>query len=285
MSRQKDPSRVVGPGAYLLFYRRRSEIPLGGPRFQDIINRYNAQRFLDDDSMLESGEGQRLGQGSSLRGSPSALTGADRILHRGSLGLASDHGDRAVDTELPSYQASLGQAGEADDDTEVRWDQGALRNSIEADGEDEAIHLPDFGNAGPSMQLNAVLEGGWTFDSLPKGGPDGGLDDDIASDVAQGDNSSVNDDPFASDSCEMEPILQNSGFIDRGGAEDDFSAFNDPPASIPLNGQVMEPWDQTVHTVPANIGDDEVNEQVTEIHVSDDTEQPLSQPQRTSSDA
>jgi ubiquitin carboxyl-terminal hydrolase 4/11/15 len=274
VSKQKDPSKVISTGAYLLFYRRRSEIPLGGPRFQEIFDRYNAQHSLDDDSTLDSGEGRRLGQGSSLRGSPSALIGADLTHPRGSLGLASGRGGRdGSDAELPTYQASLDHVGEVDDDGEVRWAQG-LRNSIEADGEDEAIDLPDFDNAGPSMQnITSAMGANWTFAGLKsESGP--ALDDDIASDVAQGDNSSVNDDPFASDG-DMEPILAGSEFVESSGAHDDFSAFNDPPAPVE--------WDQKVHTVPASIGDDQDSEQVAEIHVGDDNEQSLSQQQQRES--
>ncbi|EON98122.1 putative ubiquitin specific peptidase 11 protein [Phaeoacremonium minimum UCRPA7] len=56
VSKQKDPTRVVTNGAYLLFYRRRSDAPLGGPRFQEIVDRYDNNSATDEE-MSESGEG------------------------------------------------------------------------------------------------------------------------------------------------------------------------------------------------------------------------------------
>ncbi|KAI0179967.1 ubiquitin carboxyl-terminal hydrolase-like protein [Hypoxylon sp. FL1284] len=65
---------MVDSGAYLLFYRRRSEIALGGPRFQRILEQFEDS---DSDNELENpGEGRRLDEGSSLNGSSSALQGA-----------------------------------------------------------------------------------------------------------------------------------------------------------------------------------------------------------------
>jgi len=252
----------------------------------------------DEDTLLDSGEGQRLGQGSSLRGSPSALTGADLTLPRGNLGSASgrggqvSHSSAISDPNLPTYQASLGQVGEADDDTEMGtqhpWDN-TLRNSIEADGEDEAIDLPDFDNAGPGMQgMTSVIATGWDFGGLERD-PVPAADDDVASDVAQGDSSSAAGDPFASDNGDMEPMLltePSSEFMGPDGAQDDFSAFEEPPAPIPRDGRdfinrhAVEVWEQQVHTVPADLGDDQASEQVAEIHVGDEHEQ-----QRESPDA
>jgi ubiquitin carboxyl-terminal hydrolase 4/11 len=91
VSKQTDESRIVTAAAYLLFYRRRSEVPLGGPRFQEILEQYNAQHE-DEEVMSDSGEGQRLGQGSSQHGSSSALIGAEATHRPKDLGLASDSG-------------------------------------------------------------------------------------------------------------------------------------------------------------------------------------------------
>lgn len=68
VSKKNDPSRVVTPGAYLLFYRRRSEKPLGGPRLQEIVERYD-----NPDADWDSGEVQRLDADSSRNGSSSAF--------------------------------------------------------------------------------------------------------------------------------------------------------------------------------------------------------------------
>jgi ubiquitin carboxyl-terminal hydrolase 4/11/15 len=74
VSKQANTSRIVSSGAYLLFYRRRSDKPLGGPRFQEISDLYSKSRANSDDES-DSGEGQRLAGDSSPHGSSSALTG------------------------------------------------------------------------------------------------------------------------------------------------------------------------------------------------------------------
>ncbi|KFX89047.1 hypothetical protein O988_08786 [Pseudogymnoascus sp. VKM F-3808] len=79
VSKLKDPSHVISSAAYLLFYRRRSDKALGGPRFEDIIDRYDNPPATSDDESTGSGEGQRLGADSSLRGSSSALTGVEAV--------------------------------------------------------------------------------------------------------------------------------------------------------------------------------------------------------------
>ncbi|KAK3987921.1 ubiquitin carboxyl-terminal hydrolase [Cladorrhinum sp. PSN332] len=175
VSKTQDPQKVVSSAAYLLFYRRRSEVPLGGPRFQEIFDKYDA-------GASESGEEQRLGQGSSLRGSPSASTGAGQTLPLGKRGLVS---------ELPSYQATIG----GDDDMDVgaplstTWSaEETLHNSIEGD-DDEAIDMnqdQDYdgmaGVIGPSTN--------WSFANINNTSKVNSDASDIASDVAQNDGNS-----------------------------------------------------------------------------------------------
>lgn len=282
VSKQKDPERVVGPGAYLLFYRRRSEIPLGGPRFQEIFDRFDNQTTADED-MSDSGEGQRLGLGSSLRGSPSALIGADLTLPRGSRGLGSVHAVAGVDPELPTYEASLVRVGdpnnELDGDTDMgsqQWSQqNTLRDSIEAD---EAIDLPEFVPTNPAM-TTILPAASWSFRSLGQGSEATGGDDDIASDVAQGDNSS--DDPFADAGDEMEPMPMllaepGSDYVEPPEPQNGYAEYNEPP--IPAaQGQndymsrlAVEVWGKQVHTVPADLGGDQGSDRVAEIHVGDE---------------
>lgn len=227
VSKQNDPSRVVTSAAYLLFYRRRSEVPLGGPRFQEIFDSYNNQPT--DAEMSDSGEGQRLGQGSSPRGSSSALIGAGPTLRSGS-GLASAHsangtfasndGDSRTDG-LPSYMpmssgfGGLDNVVEDDADAEAdgsalqgfhHWrNESALRRSIE---QDEGVDMAEWGEEpsrrGDSVdQVASALSSTWTFRNLDQhgGGRAGseadnasmelaGDDDDIDSTAAQGDGSS-----------------------------------------------------------------------------------------------
>ncbi|KAK5078953.1 hypothetical protein LTR64_002627 [Lithohypha guttulata] len=82
----KDPEVVVQKNAYLLFYRRRSEDPLGGPNLEKILSEVDSEENLETQSRdaSPSGEGQRLG-GSSHNGSSSALVGqAHRVGDGGS---------------------------------------------------------------------------------------------------------------------------------------------------------------------------------------------------------
>lgn len=277
-----DPQKVVSPSAYLLFYRRRSELPLGGPRFVDIVDRFNT-KFNNSEDDTDSGEGQRLGQGSSLRGSPSALTGADRIHLPESRGLASTLSGSATandDTELPAYGPAV-YLGSADHDTEMNWShQSTLRNSIEADVEDEGVHLPSYELAGPMTSMTSVIPGttNWSFAALKKAQSE--ADDEIASNCAQGNGSSVdgnNSDPFADDADDMAPMLLNEPGAQYVNPETEFSAFDDLPTASPeaqrgyMGDLAVKDWEKQVHKVPANLDDDDdaASEPVAEIHVDE----------------
>ncbi|PHH91308.1 hypothetical protein CDD83_1012 [Cordyceps sp. RAO-2017] len=54
-----DPTSIVTSAAYLLFYRRRSSGPLGGPRFAEILDKYDRENGLSDEENAESGEDGR----------------------------------------------------------------------------------------------------------------------------------------------------------------------------------------------------------------------------------
>lgn len=73
MVSKANTANIVSKGAYLLFYRRRSDEPLGGPRFKKIVDKFNRSMHDNED---ESGEGRRLDGVSSQIGSSSALIGA-----------------------------------------------------------------------------------------------------------------------------------------------------------------------------------------------------------------
>lgn len=107
MSRKQNPEAVVTSAAYLLFYRRRSSHPLGGPFLERIINTAN---LPDSESQSASraaspaGEEGRLG-GSSRNGSSSALLGVGAAHQAGGGGLADGNRARsgADEGELPGY--------------------------------------------------------------------------------------------------------------------------------------------------------------------------------------
>lgn len=139
VSQVKDPEAVVNKSAYLLFYRRRSQTPLGGPNLEKILTEVDSNPASRDAS--PSGEGQRLG-GSSHNGSSSASAGqAHHVGDGGSAanksimritnltgnreneddlgGRSSSYGglqNRSADEALPGYEeATSGFAGESID--------------------------------------------------------------------------------------------------------------------------------------------------------------------------
>ncbi|KAL5335442.1 hypothetical protein BJX70DRAFT_401538 [Aspergillus crustosus] len=92
VSRPIDAQNAVTSSAYLLFYRRRSEKPLGGKVLQEVTESSTRPGSSASDSQGESrgpspsGEGLRLG-GSSLNGSSSALAGVGAAHQSGDGGL------------------------------------------------------------------------------------------------------------------------------------------------------------------------------------------------------
>ncbi|RAL13841.1 putative ubiquitin-specific protease UBP12 [Aspergillus homomorphus CBS 101889] len=113
VSRPLDPQSVVTPSAYLLFYRRRSERPLGGKVLGEITEA-STRPGSDADSQSESrgqspsGEGRRLG-GSSRNGSSSALTGVGAAHQLGDGGLRTGTRTKSGDEDSPPEYSSLGK--------------------------------------------------------------------------------------------------------------------------------------------------------------------------------
>lgn len=122
-------SRIVSPSAYLLFYRRRSDVPLGGPKIAQIVRDFDNDLSpqVSDDDVSDSGEGKGLVGNSSLRGSSSALTGVGAARHQQSPGFPGEQ----MMTIDPSALTQAPGSG---------YGAGALQPSIE---EDEAIDMRD----------------------------------------------------------------------------------------------------------------------------------------------
>ncbi|KAJ2906233.1 ubiquitin carboxyl-terminal hydrolase-like protein [Zalerion maritima] len=89
VSKSGNKSNIVSNSAYLLFYRRRSAKPLGGPRFQDIFRHFEGGNDAEDETETDAGEDQRLANDCSHPGSSGALMGAGVSLHPGTHGLGS----------------------------------------------------------------------------------------------------------------------------------------------------------------------------------------------------
>ncbi|KAI1417572.1 UCH-domain-containing protein [Hypoxylon sp. FL1857] len=183
------PDRIVDSSAYLVFYRRRSEVPLGGPRFQQILD-----KFVDHDSsdseLPDSGEDQRLDEGfSHLNGSSSALQGAGAIRRPGKAGNSS------AMNYVPSSSDNGWETGDIKtiDDVLGAKMPDDIHPSIE---DDEAIDLTEDTTRSAGFEP-ITNKNSWSFDNLmsnaetdlenvPTGSP---FDSGAASDEAQHDSS------------------------------------------------------------------------------------------------
>jgi ubiquitin carboxyl-terminal hydrolase 4/11/15 len=138
----RDTSNIASSAAYLLFYRRRSETPLGGSRFAAIVEKYD-----DTDGSLSGDEKEAGGSspqeplhGGTAVELAAGLLGAGRVegtsttVHRGPGGVVSRDED-----ELPSYEA--------------------VRNSIE----DEGIEMSE-GDGSGGVQGAYITT--WNFSTL-----------------------------------------------------------------------------------------------------------------------
>ncbi|KAL4920100.1 hypothetical protein BDW62DRAFT_177609 [Aspergillus aurantiobrunneus] len=122
VSRPLDPQNAVTSSAYLLFYRRRSDRPLGGKILEEITES-STRPVSESDSQGESrgpspsGEGRRLG-GSSHNGSSSALAGVGAAHQLGDGGLrigpqkSRDEDNPPEYSDSPAYgERSIGGTG------------------------------------------------------------------------------------------------------------------------------------------------------------------------------
>lgn len=252
---------MVTSSAYLLFYRRRSDVPLGGPRFQRINDLFNND--TPDEDMSDSGEGQRLDSGSSLRGSSSALIGAEVTHPQGGRGspsgvLASEAGGLSADEgeQLPSYEQTVGagpivqswQSGENDD---------GIRGSIE----DEGI----------GMSTNQWSQPDWNWNHIETGPKTTGS---VASDEAEMNSSNGG---FSDRNTGMNsPFQQFDEYDDAAAPEAHVSEYQEPPepnseAQANMNDIRNLSWkNQGLHTIPADIGEDAASVRAIEIHLDDE---------------
>lgn len=230
------PSSIVDSSAYLLFYRRRSAVPLGGPRFQVIVEGYDNPRSNDDDAG-DAGEGRRLGEGSSQTGSPSAFQ----------------------EQEAGATHQQTGTAGGSG-----LYDQ-SVQPSIESD---EAIDMTD--------NTQSSFLPSWSFARLDgqvanMGSP---LGSGAASDEAQLDSSGderIND----FDDTEMSVPGQGQYDLNQD-PDGELPAYSDvvpseyDEAAITRN-DMPQIWDQKDKILKVSVdGDDQGSEEAAEIHLDDD---------------
>ena len=151
-------NQVVSSAAYLLFYRRRSSKPLGGPFFEELMATANdgpTESQSDSRAPSPAGEGKRLDATSSRNGSSSALRGVGAA-HQAGGGGAGGPGTQAakvrtgVDDDLPAYST---------------FDPEASMEGIEVDDhEDEAVGDLDH-EQGP-LNYSYETAPAWSFQAL-----------------------------------------------------------------------------------------------------------------------
>jgi ubiquitin carboxyl-terminal hydrolase 4/11 len=197
VSKAINPAKVVSTAAYLLFYRRRSDRPLGGKLLQEITEastRANSDDEGDSRAASPSGEGRRLVD-SSRNGSTSALAGAGA-----------------------AHQAGVGGS------------QAGLRvRSVEVDSSDNEEELPPYESKHQHSSSNFSImdQPAWSFDNIT--GPmvsdddDGLFDDDDDNDsnkaVGGGDMSDLEqhfNGDAGDDTAKFHSVIDDIGTVSDG---------------------------------------------------------------------
>ena len=132
-NRKSNPSHVVTSAAYLLFYRRRSETPLGGSFFENLMN-----------DASHSGEGQES-QNDSRNQSPSALVGEGKRLDD-----SSRNGSSSASQEV----GVVHQAGGGGLDLGMSMEQ--TTDDIEEELPDYSVHDPNADAPYESMETDEI---------------------------------------------------------------------------------------------------------------------------------
>ncbi|KAG6228008.1 hypothetical protein E4U34_005051 [Claviceps purpurea] len=108
-----EPSSVVTSAAYLLFYRRRSSTPLGGPRFREMFAKYDAEQHSDNES------------------------------HEFLKEEAAQH-SHPMETTITSFPGLAPDEGEEEEDLFRSYNGDPIRRSIEQDANYEAAEPPSL---------------------------------------------------------------------------------------------------------------------------------------------
>ncbi|KAI0408676.1 hypothetical protein F4802DRAFT_548515 [Xylaria palmicola] len=249
--------RIVDSSAYMLFYRRRSDGPLGGPFLHRIM-----ERFVDegDDEMSGLGEGQRLGEGFSRNGSSSASQGAGVSRQGEYPGGTPNMEATSQRTNSASYTA--GDRGSDD----IPLLSSPRSQSGEAVDEDEGIELEDPRPSAQSLTRLAT----WNFSNIPTAAEDSPFDSGAASDEAQHDSSgderalSPPDDTSSSFPGMSEYKLPQHG--------EDLPSYLAHPTTdcvdVPLSNSTGQ-LSQEVHEVMPNSEQEPQSDDAMEIHLDD----------------
>ena len=248
---------MVSRAAYLLFYRRRSSVPLGGSRFQAIVDRFETP----EDDGGDSGEDQRLVVGSSLLGSSSAGMGA--------VATRQTRQSSATDARglepLPPYSSSM-----------------VLDDTIQSSIEDEGVGMSS-GRLRRGSGIGAAMPTQWTW-KLPDSNfaSAAGALLDYRSDDAQHDSSGDEQDDAVQDITEHDTEMRFPAVAtpsDSYAEPQEPTGYLEPPApditaQINLSEITQGAWgrhaeDENVISVPVGAGSDQASEDVDEIRLEE----------------
>ena len=203
MHRSVTLQQVVTSAAYLLFYRRRSEHPLGGPALEQMLAsaaEVDSEAAGSRETSPVAGEGRRLGD-SSHNGSSSAYqVGRVRLVGEGGSGHLNPNQDRLQGTRLGNLEKS-------NETSQRKHEEGPPAYSVEgpephalpnysAVDRDEAVDMDyDDNNTSYSYreQWGPVMEPGWGFNNLNSAAqpPNSAADDMFADNHSAGSNDST----------------------------------------------------------------------------------------------
>ncbi|PYH94626.1 UCH-domain-containing protein [Aspergillus ellipticus CBS 707.79] len=194
VSKPIDPQSVVTSSAYLLFYRRRSERPLGGKVLEEITEA-STRPNSDTESQAESrgpspsGEGRRLG-GSSRHGSSSALTGVGAAHQSGDGGLRTGTQAKNEDEDSPPEYSNSPAFGERSLGRATRQEGMDFEDEEFGDG---AQPSPFRSEAAPSWSFSRVTDAHGPSQMTTANTDDEDVDDNASNQAVGGDDGDVSD--------------------------------------------------------------------------------------------
>ncbi|RKF80982.1 putative ubiquitin carboxyl-terminal hydrolase usp19 [Golovinomyces cichoracearum] len=153
VSKPKSLSELVSGNAYLLFYRRRSDLPLGGSKLRKIIEEYDNRVSLSEDEIADPGEDQALVGDSSLHGSSSAFTEAGVVHHR-LRGFDSAEGTVSTSDSEQIRSCSPQEENEEKEDNSYHLLGSQTNRELQESIEDEGFSEGDECTIGFNMDLS-----------------------------------------------------------------------------------------------------------------------------------
>ncbi|CAG9937843.1 unnamed protein product, partial [Clonostachys rosea f. rosea IK726] len=246
VSQVSDPSSVVTSAAYLLFYRRRSSKPLGGPRFQPIFESFDKPN-QDEDSDTEIGEDDQSDNGVSRNGTVN--TGMKTTAIR----------PRADQASATSAIASLEPMDDDDDEQLPGYGEVVAKSSLHPSIEDEGVDMTDSDPA----QSNPIIQG-WSFSGISGNGREGSTGADIGSDDVQ--HGSTDDERMGPQNFDDQDVEMASVTAELDSQEQ---------LSV-ADGNAQTSWNRKdIISVPAKTGSDRDSDEVAEIHIEGESRGPL----------